>query len=103
MKAGLIIPKKDGKEFSFGAIWEYGDPKILPETLGRLPQRVRNQGSDDTCVSRSFAVAREFQENVGLSEEYIFMVSKKLEGFDYFFLDPHADANTVKQRVLEKK
>ena len=103
MKAGLIIPKKDGKEFSFGAIWEYGDPKILPETLGRLPQRVRNQGSDDTCVSRSFAVAREFQENVGLSEEYIFMVSKKLEGdFDSFGLDPKVAAKAIKQGVLEK-
>lgn len=88
MNYGLIVPKKDRRDFSYK---KYFGSSFLPPLVDFMvkPIKIKDQGSSDTCVAQAVSSSSEKQEEVALDPAYLFAKTKQLMGsWKEFGADP---------------
>lgn len=84
----MVSPQKlrklpfDARDFSHEKT--FGTVAALPPTLGRVPQRIKDQGTTSYCTAFSSTTASEWQEGIELSEEYTTAKEGEVQGTPIF-------------------
>lgn len=58
----------------------FGTVAALPATLGRVPQKIKDQGTTSYCTAFATTTASEWQEEIELSEEYTTAKEGEVQG-----------------------
>lgn len=79
---GLTETPLSEQKFSFGAIFQYVPPELLPDEwdAGVEPLEIKNQGASFICVAEGTTSAREPKEGIPLAEEFIIKTISEILG-----------------------
>jgi len=79
---GLLPTLKEEQKFSFGAIFNYVPPELLPDEwdAGVEPLKIKNQGASFICVAEGTTSAREPKEGIELAEEFTIKTISEILG-----------------------
>jgi len=102
---GLLPLPKDTRDLSVGAIYTLPALKDIPDRFEIHTLEIKDQKDTDFCAAFSSCTASEIQENVLLSPEWTFAMSKTLSGnVDDYGQDLRTIMKThVKFGALEKR
>ena len=78
---GLQPSKKDKRDIAVGSIFVLPKLEDLPkEFIVKGFNKIKNQGSDDTCAARASDAVSEDQENIELCDYFSFAIAKWIDG-----------------------
>ena len=80
IKFGLRITKPDSRDFKLSSITRLPKLEELPEEFMLDPLSIKYQGNSDYCTAMACCGVSELQEEIELSPEWNFAVSKMISG-----------------------
>lgn len=72
----------DARDYSHAQT--FGSVAGLPPTLGRIPQKIKDQGTTSYCTAFATTTASEWQEGIELAEEYTTAKEGEIQGTPIF-------------------
>ena len=77
---GLRALPPDPRDFALGAFYDLPKLEELPEEYFLMPKKILDQKDSDFCTAFASVAASMDQENVELSPEFTFAMTKEIEG-----------------------